>query len=124
VATHPGLDGDDLVGAYQQADLFVLASRFEVFSLVLLEAMAKHVPVVTTDVPHNNMGSLLVNHVDAVLLPNPQDVEGMAKALSHIWLDTDLRGTLASNGFLFAQKYSWDAAKAKYDEVYSRVMQR
>jgi hypothetical protein len=47
----------------------------------------------------------------------------MAKALSQIWLDKDLCGTLASNGFVFAQKYSWDAAKAKYYEVYSRVMQ-
>ena len=114
----------DMPNAYAAMDCLAHPTTQDVFPMVLLEAMAKHVPVVTTDVPYNNMGSLLVNHVDAILLPDPQDIDGMAKALSQIWLDTDLRATLASNGFLFAQKYSWDAAKAKYYEVYSRVMQR
>jgi UDP-glucose:(heptosyl)LPS alpha-1,3-glucosyltransferase len=114
----------DMANAYAAMDCLAHPTTQDVFPMVLLEAMAKHVPVVTTDAPHNNMGGLLVNHVDAILLPDPEDIDGMAKALSQIWLDTDLRATLASNGFLFAQKYSWDAAKAKYYQVYSRVMQR
>ena len=114
----------DMPNAYAAMDCLAHPTTQDVFPMVLLEAMAKHVPVVTTDAPYNNMGSLLVNHVDAMLLPDPQDIEGMAKALSQIWLDKDLCDTLASNGFLFAQKYSWEAAKAKYYEVYSRVMQR
>ena len=114
----------DMPNAYAAMDCLAHPTTQDVFPMVLLEAMAKHVPVVTTDAPHNNMGSLLVNHADALLLPDPQDIEGMAKALSRIWLDKDLGHTLASNGFLFAQKYSWDAAKAKYYEVYNRVKQR
>ena len=114
----------DMPNAYAAMDCLAHPTTQDVFPMVLLEAMAKHVPVVTTDAPYNNMGSLLVNHVDAILLPDPQDVEGMAKALIQIWLDKDLCATLAGNGFLFAQKYSWQAAKAKYYEVYSRVMQR
>ena len=114
----------DMPNAYAAMDCLAHPTTQDVFPMVVLEAMAKHVPVVTTDAPHNNMGSLLVNHADAILLPDPQDIDGMAKALSQIWLDKDLRDTLASNGFLFAQKYSWDAAKAKYYQVYRRVMQR
>jgi len=113
----------DMPSAYAAMDCLAHPTTQDVFPMVLLEAMAKHVPVVTTDAPYNNMGSLLVNHADAILLADPQDIEGMAKALSQIWLDRDLCDTLASNGFLFAQKYSWDAAKVKYYEVYSRVMQ-
>ena len=71
--------------------------------------------------PYNNMGSLLVDHVDAVLIPDPDDIERMAQALSQIWLDADLRQTLAKGGFAFAQKYSWDVAKAKYYAVYRQV---
>jgi glycosyltransferase involved in cell wall biosynthesis len=114
----------DMPTAYAAMDCLAHPTTQDVFPMVLLEAMAKHVPVVTTNEPYNNMGSLLVNHQDAILLPDPDDVEGMAAALSQIWLDTDARLTLANNGFLFAQKYSWDVAKAKYYAIYQRVPQR
>ena len=111
----------DMPNVYAAMDCLAHPTTQDVFPMVLLEAMAKHVPVVTTTEPYNNMGSLLVNQLDAILLPNPEDVDGMAAALSQIWLDKTLSLTLASNGFLFAEKYSWDAAKAKYYEAYGRV---
>ena len=114
----------DMPNAYAAMDCLAHPTTQDVFPMVLLEAMAKHVPVVTTNEPYNNMGSLLVNHVDAILLSDPEDTEGMARALSQVWLDTDLCSTLAKNGYVFAQKYSWDVAKARYYEVYRRVMKR
>jgi glycosyltransferase involved in cell wall biosynthesis len=89
--------------------------------MVLLEAMAKHVPVITTAEPYNNMGGLLLNRVDAILLPTPEDVPGMVAGLSEISLNTDLRLQLTKNGFLFASKYSWDVAKAKYYKIYRDI---
>ncbi len=114
----------DMPNAYAAMDCLAHPTTQDVFPMVLLEAMAKHVPVVTTNEPYNNMGSLLVNHQDAILLPDPEDIEGMASALSQIWLDTDLRLTLANNGFVFAKKYSWDVAKASYYAIYGRVTKR
>lgn len=111
----------DMPTAYAAMDCLAHPTTQDVFPMVLLEAMAKHVPVITTTEPYNNMGSLLVNHQDAILLPDPEDIEGMAAALSKIWLDADSRLTLTNNGFLFAKKYSWDVAKAKYYAVYRRV---
>ena len=114
----------DMPTAYAAMDCLAHPTTQDVFPMVLLEAMAKHVPVITTNEPYNNMGSLLVDHQDAILLPDPDDIEGMAAALSKIWLDADLRLTLANNGFLFAKKYSWDVAKAKYYAIYQRVPKR
>ena len=111
----------DMPTAYAAMDCLAHPTTQDVFPMVLLEAMAKHVPVVTTNEPYNNMGNLLVSHVDAILILEPDDIEGMAQALSQIWLDADLRQTLAKNGFAFAQTYSWDVAKAKYYEVYRQV---
>ncbi len=111
----------DMPTAYAAMDCLAHPTTQDVFPMVLLEAMAKHVPVVTTNEPYNNMGGLLVDHVDAILLPDPDDIDGMVKALRQIWLDTDLCDALARNGFVFAQKYSWDVAKAQYYEVYKRV---
>ena len=114
----------DMPTAYAAMDCLAHPTTQDVFPMVLLEAMAKHVPVITTNEPYNNMGSLLVNLQDAILLPDPGDINGMADALSQIWLDADLRLTLANNGFLFAKKYSWDVAKAKYYAFYQRVPKR
>ena len=114
----------DMPNAYAAMDCLAHPTTQDVFPMVVLEAMAKHVPVVTTTEPYNNMGSLLVNHQEAILLPNPDDVKGMAAALRAVWLDADLRQTLASHGFEFAKKYSWDVAKAKYYEIYGRVIKR
>ena len=114
----------DMPTAYAAMDCLAHPTTQDVFPMVLLEAMAKHVPVVTTNEPYNNMGSLLVNQQDAILLDHPDDIEGMAAALSQIWLDMNLRLTLGNNGFLFAKKYSWDVAKAKYYAIYQRVPKR
>ncbi len=111
----------DMPTAYAAMDCLAHPTTQDVFPMVLLEAMARHVPVVTTSEPYNNMGSLLVDRVDAILLPDPDDVKGMAQALEQIWLNADLRQTLAANGFVFAEKYSWDAAKASYYAVYQQV---
>ena len=111
----------DMPTAYAAMDCLAHPTTQDVFPMVLLEAMSTHVPVVTTSEPYNNMGGLLVDHVDAILIPDPDDVESMAHALGQIWLNADLRQTLASNGFVFAKKYSWDAAKASYYAVYQKV---
>jgi len=114
----------DMPTAYAAMDCLAHPTTQDVFPMVLLEAMAKHVPVVTTNEPYNNMGSLLVNHQDAILLSDPGNTQGMAAALSQIWLDADARLSLANNGFLFAKKYSWEVAKAKYYAIYQRVAKR
>ena len=114
----------DMPTAYAAMDCLAHPTTQDVFPMVLLEAMARHVPVITTNEPYNNMASLLVNRQDAILLPDPDDIEGMATALSQIWLDANLRLVLINNGFLFAKKYSWDVAKAKYYAIYQRVAKR
>jgi glycosyltransferase involved in cell wall biosynthesis len=114
----------DMPMAYAAMDCLAHPTTQDVFPMVLLEAMARHVPVVTTNEPYNNMGSLLVNDQDAILLADPDDIQGMADALSKIWLNADYRHTLGKNGFLFAEKYSWDVAKAKYYAIYQLVSRR
>ena len=114
----------DMPNAYAAMDCLAHPTTQDVFPMVLLEAMAKHVPVITTMEPYNNMGSLLVHHGDAILLPTPDDVQGMVVGLSDVFLNTDLRLKLAENGFLFAKKYSWDVAKSKYYEIYRSIQKK
>jgi glycosyltransferase involved in cell wall biosynthesis len=48
ISVEPALEGERLWRAYRDADLFLLASTFENFGLVIAEALAAGVPVIAT----------------------------------------------------------------------------
>ena len=111
----------DMQTAYAAMDCLAHPTTQDVFPMVLLEAMARQIPVLTTNEPHNNMGSLLTDQTNALLLQDPDDSAAVARALLQLRTDKALTAKLARNGFEFAQRYSWDVAKSKYYAVYDRV---
>ncbi len=93
----------DLVNKYQESDLFVFLSTREGFGLVLVEAMACGLPIVTTDVPP--MPEVVG---DAALLVPPSDPEKLARAVVQIAGDEALRTRLAQEGRrLVEERYLW-----------------
>jgi glycosyltransferase involved in cell wall biosynthesis len=87
--------GADLERAYAAADVVVLPSRAETYGMVVIESLARGLPVVATDVGgltealgHNNAG------VRPALLVPPDDAAALAAAL-RAWLgDANLRERL------------------------------
>jgi UDP-glucose:(heptosyl)LPS alpha-1,3-glucosyltransferase len=108
----------DMSLVYAAIDCLAHPTTQDVFPMVLLEAMAHGVPVITTVAPFNSMASLLVSHKEAVLLADPHDHEALAMALERVGVDADLRQTLIDNGRRFAQNYSWSAIKNRYYAIY------
>ena len=89
------LSGADLDRAYAAADLMVLASRAETYGIVVIEALARGVPVVATDV--GGVTEALGRGGDGIrpgLLVPPEEPAALGAAL-RTWLgDADLRGRL------------------------------
>lgn len=85
-----GLDGRlQLKGAsscaydlYDQYGVFVLTSRYEGFSMVLLEAKAKKLPSVSFDI-HSGPSDIIRDGVDGYLV-KPFDVDEMAEKISDL----------------------------------------
>ena len=87
--------GADLDRSYAAADLMVLASRAEAYGMVVIEALARGLPVVATDV--GGLTEALGHGTDATrpgLLVPPDDPAALGAAL-RAWLgDAELRGRL------------------------------
>ena len=96
------ISGQQLVAAYQQADVFVLPSRYEGFGLTVLEAMACGTPVVCS-----NVSSLPEVAGDAALLVAPDDAADMAQAIRRIMQEPGLAAALREKGLQRAAGFSW-----------------
>lgn len=108
--------GHHLVEAYQQADAFVLLSKYEGFGLTVLEAMACGTPVVCS-----NRSSLPEVAGSAALQVDPDDVEGASAAIARVLDDATLAADLRERGIGQAARFSWKKTAATTLGVYERV---
>jgi glycosyltransferase involved in cell wall biosynthesis len=92
----PGVrSGADLGRAYAAADLMVLASRAETYGIVVIEALARAVPVVATDV--GGVSEALGPAADGArpgLLVPPEEPAALGAALRAWLTDAELRSRL------------------------------
>lgn len=85
------VDQSTLFRYYDGADVFVLPTFREGFSMAICEALARGLPVITT--PACGLQDLIAD--EAGILVEPADVPGLATALGAVIGDADVRGRLA-----------------------------
>ena len=106
----------ELVELLRAADVFALPSYFEGMPLVLLEAMAAGLPVVTTDVD----GCIdTVGRGDAALITPAGDGSAMADALRELMSDAGLRERLSARGRDRAARHDWPVIVGLYEKAYN-----
>lgn len=103
----------------ENADIFVLMSRFEGFPYTVLEAMAAGIPVVATDVG----GVKEAAGDDAGIIITPNDGDALRQALTTLIQDPLLREKQGISGRLRVERYfSVDAMCTKTIELYQTVL--
>ena len=105
---------------YQSADIFCLPSYHESFGIVVLEALACGLPVITT-----NLDAIdeYINDGENALLFEPGDVSALKNELHRLADSEDLRDQLSSAGREAALKYSWQAQTDKMIKAYRRLVE-
>lgn len=98
-------------------DIFLFTSKNEGFPLVLLEAMACKIPVLSHNFPAAN--ELLQHEKNGLLYYNVKDAVYKLQLLNS---DKELRSTLVENAFLFVQQFDITLMNKKIEEVYKTVL--
>ncbi|MCA1991911.1 MAG: glycosyltransferase family 4 protein [Coleofasciculus sp. S288] len=102
-------------------DLFVFPSRYEACTLVLLEAMASSLPVITAI---TTGGAELVTPACGVVLPDSDDTEALAQALSRLASDRALRRQMGQAARSIAEQHSWASMAQSYVELFEHLSQQ
>ena len=110
------ISDEDLVCAYQQADVLVHPSRYEGFGLQVVEAMACGTPVIC-----GNGGALPEVAGDAGLVLDPNDIDNMARQIEQVLSDRQLAAEMTRKGFQQASKFTWERVAQQVLEVYENT---
>jgi glycosyltransferase involved in cell wall biosynthesis len=110
------VDDQDLLYFYGACDLFVFPSFYEGFGLPILEAMACGRAVTCSNV------TAMPEVADgAAILFDPHSTYEMARAISDVLLDQELRARLERLGIQRAAQFSWEQAARSTLQVYYSV---
>jgi glycosyltransferase involved in cell wall biosynthesis len=112
------LTGWDKLAALARADLFVLPSYSEGFSIAVLEALTCRLSVVIT----HQCYFPEVAEADAGIVLEP-DIAQLVEALDKLLNDYDMRCKMGENGHrLILEKFTWDKIVDQMIRLYEEVL--
>jgi glycosyltransferase involved in cell wall biosynthesis len=107
----------DPVSLYQQADVFAFPTVEEGSALVVYEALACGLPVITTP----NAGSVIRDEIEGFLLP-VRDVDGIAERLERLRADAQLRYDMGNAARRRAEEFTWQAYGDNLARLYRQLV--
>ncbi|PTW62443.1 glycosyltransferase involved in cell wall biosynthesis [Breoghania corrubedonensis] len=120
VTLHGTVGRERLNALYQQADIFVLASRYEGYGMVFAEAIAHGIPVVATG--DGAVADTVAKEAGLVFAPD--DRQGFEQGLRRMLSDAPYREGLAAGARVVAETLpSWAEAAEVFAEAVLRFAQ-
>lgn len=107
---------DALLREMSEADVFVFPSLFEGFALVILEAMAAGLPVITTP---NTAGPDLIEHGKEGLIVPAGDAEALRAAMESLLNNPERARAMGRAAHEKAKEYTWE----RYGERWGAMLQ-
>ncbi len=114
----PGVMADqDVPVLYRCADAFVFPSVKEGWGLVLLEAIASGLPIITSNIPPFTE---FLNH-DSALLVDPDSSQDIAQGMLKIF-NKNLSQKLINNSSHIPPQYSWQKSATMHLDIYQKLL--
>jgi glycosyltransferase involved in cell wall biosynthesis len=115
------LPDDRLVAIYRAADAFVFPSLIETFGIVLVEAMAAGLPVITTDAP--GCRDVVRGGRDGLTVP-AGDEGALGAAMERLLTEPELASDLSQRALRRARDFDWETVVDRYLILYEEGLRR
>ena len=114
------MDQKYLRAVYEVSDAFVLPTRYEIFGMVLLEAMYFGLPTITT---YNGGSSTLMDESNGVVIKD-MNSDIWSKKIIELLKNDEVRHAIGEAAHrTIAENYTWDSLADKFLEAYNRRLQ-
>lgn len=109
----------DINSKLRESSFIVVTSRFEGFSMVLVEAMSQGVPGISFDCP-NGPRSIITSGIDGVLVEN-QNEYSLYENIERLIVDIELRKKLGRTAYNNVEKFNVRTILNKWYHLYSKL---
>ena len=111
--------GTEIKRYYQASDIFILPTREDIWGLVVNEAMAAGLPIITTD--HCGAGlDMIVNGENGYIVP-VDDVKSLSDAMGKLLNDEELCWYISSNNIEKIKKYTIEEMAIRHKEIIESI---
>lgn len=111
---------DNIMDKYLESSICVLSSRYEGFSLVILEAMASGVPLVSFDCPHGPRN--IIRHEEDGLLVEYLNSQALADGICRLIEDEPLRKRLGANARKNIRRFSQESVMQQWEDLFNKLV--
>jgi len=105
---------------YQAIDGFILPSKYEGFSLGLIEALSADLPLIVSDAPGNR--DLAAESLSHFAMAAPGDVNGFANAISN-WAASTRSGARTNHRFIAQSRFELESRLEDIIGLYERLVE-
>lgn len=110
----------DMMSVYKDASILAMSSRYEGLPMVLLEAQAAGLPIVSFDCKCGPK-DVIENGVDGFLVEDG-DIEQLAQKLVVLMQDANLRKQMGSAAYAHSERYSEERIMKQWTDLFDEVM--
>ena len=108
----------DVSEIMKAVDFFVFPSRYEPFGMVVTEAMATGLPVITCE---TTGASEVITPAAGIVLPESEDVEALSVALAALAENPERRRQMGEAGRAIVEQHSWTSKAQQYIDLFEEL---
>lgn len=113
---------NDIISQYKDSSVFVLSSRYEGFGLVLVEAMAAGLPVVSFKCEAGP--SEIVEHNKTGILVPPNNIDKLAEEIDRLLENKTLQDYFSENSLIRVKRFEIEKIITQWEQLFNQLIEK